>query len=370
MTLAWWEIPGPNRFVRRVENTLLDRLNVVAALPEGLGDDWFNFFRRRWRLQQEHMDIIRVSDDQQSPLENLSEAFTTNTYGASSIHALVGEPEFCGRTVGILVDGCGSWQKWKEFITAYERECRLVEIMDRTVLLIVTDAVNPARLPAPETHLRIHIYDGYAQPQDCYMYAWVLLGAGAKQTWRTELKISLCAQLAQWDPKLCERLSDCDLCEILQRESYTDLFSSAKDSMDAADLDEAWTRGVLQRRDNTVVYHSGWLAMDLDSGEFFRRIWAAQIQVIFPLIEQFRYQVVDMYRNLIYLPVRNYYNDEQINDPCELEIAMLRSILKSKSDVPRAVYRKLDQAYEFRNALAHLTPLTSTQIQEFELSLE
>lgn len=67
MALSWWDIPGPSRFVKRVENDLRDRVNVVAALPAGLGREWFDFFRRRWSDDQNRMDVLRVREEVTSP---------------------------------------------------------------------------------------------------------------------------------------------------------------------------------------------------------------------------------------------------------------------------------------------------------------
>ena len=219
MGLSWWDIPGPCRFVRRVENDLRDRVNVVAALPAGLGRDWFDFYRRRWVDDQERIDVFASARKIFHLLRSCVRAFTTHPAGTMTLEDLIQETGFRGRTVGIMLNSTNPVKEWMEFLAIYERECRLIDVLDRTVLLLATDGVAPRLLPSPETHLRIHVYEGYARPHDCYMYAWVLLGAEEKQAWRTELKMALCAHLAQWDPRLCEVLSDCDIKSILQPES-------------------------------------------------------------------------------------------------------------------------------------------------------
>jgi hypothetical protein len=98
-------------------------------------------------------------------------------------------------------------------------------------------------------------------------------------------------------------------------------------------------------------------------------VWAAQVQVIFPLIEQVRRQAIERYGGRIRLPILVGEN-EYVNDPYELEIAMVRRIVSRIDGVPRTVLRRLDQAWEFRNALAHLEPLTEQQLQAFEPSLD
>lgn len=369
MALSWWDIPGPGRFVRRVENDLRDRVNVVAALPAGTGNVWFDFFRRRWADGQERMDVLHVDGDVRPPLDILCEAFTTNPAGTTTLGALVGENAFQGLTVGVLLENADSVRAWADFLVAYERECRLIDPLDRAVLLVATEGAGPQLLPPPETHLRVHVYDGYARPHDCYMYAWVLLGTEEKQAWRTELKMALCAQLAQWDPRLCEELSDRDIGSILRRATSVSALSAGQDAHATDDTDQGWALGVLQRRDGETVFHSGWVARDKGSREFERRVWAAQVQVVFPLIEQLRRQAIERYGSRFRMPVQ-VGDNEFVSDPYELEIAMVRRIVSYLDGVPRGVIRRLDQAYEFRNALAHLEPLTAQQLQTFEPTLE
>ena len=81
MGLSWWDIPGPVRFVRKVENDLLNGINVLAALPNGLGIDWFKYFHQRWRENQRCMDTLDDGVGCGSPLDVLSRAFTTNPVG-------------------------------------------------------------------------------------------------------------------------------------------------------------------------------------------------------------------------------------------------------------------------------------------------
>ena len=369
MALSWWDIPGPGRFVRRVANDLRDRVNVVAALPAGMGRDWFDFFRRQWAEDQERMDVLRIDPDGRSPLDVLCGAYTTNPDGTTTLSALAREAGFRGRTVGVLLERTIPVREWVEFLASYECECRMIDPLDRAVLLVTTDGVGPQLLPPSETNLRVHAYEGYARPHDCYMYAWVLLGAEEKQAWRTELKMALCAQLAQWDPRLCEDLSDRDMVSILRRGTSVGALPAGQDAHAADDPDDGWARGILQRRDGETVFHSGWVARDKASREFERRVWAAQVQVVFPLIEQLRQQAIDRYGSQFRMPVR-VGDNEFVSDPYELEIAMVRRIVSRLGSVPRGVIRRLDQAYDFRNALAHLQPLTGQQLQAFEPTLD
>jgi len=369
MSLSWWDIPGPSRFVRRIDNDLRDRVNVVAALPAGVGKDWFSFFRRRWHNSQERMDVLGVDGDTRPPLDILCEAFTTNPAGATSLAALVCESGFRGLTIGVLLDNANSVRAWTDFLVEYERECRLIDPLDRAVLLIVTEGAIPQILPPQETHLRVHVYDGYARPHDCFMYAWVLIGAAEKQAWRTELKMALCAQLAQWDHRLCEELSDRDIGSILRKTTCIGGLPVIPEAYASDNVDEGWARGILQRCDGKAIFHSGWIARNMESRDFERRVWAAQVQVLFPLIEQVRRQAIDRYGSRFPMPVQ-VGDNELVSDPYELEIAMVRRLVSRLDGVPGRILRRIDQAYDFRNALAHLEPLTAQQLQLFEPTLD
>ncbi len=41
------------------------------------------------------------------------------------------------------------------------------------------------------------------------------------------------------------------------------------------DADEGWAMGILQRREDQVVYHTGWIAKKTKTQEFQRRVWTA-----------------------------------------------------------------------------------------------
>lgn len=368
MSMEWWDLPGPSRFVQRVENNLKDKVNVVAAFPQGLGRDWFGYFQRRWRFNQNRIEVLYPEDSASAPLDFLCELFTNNREGTTTIGALIQESAFHDLTVGIFLQDRKDIAAWRDFLALYERECRLVDELDRTVFLVVTDGVLQHDLPSAEMLLRILAYDGYARPHDCYMYAWTLLGDdGRRHSWLKEMKLSLCAQLAQWDHRLCEQLSMQELGGVLNKESIADALPDVVCTDVNKDPDAGWAMGVLQNLDNEIVYHSGWEARDVSSKEYVRRIWTAQIQVVFPLIEQVRREALSKYRHLIHFPVR--VGDVDVNDPYELEIAMVASILRCKREIPRRTIRKLEKAWEFRNALAHLEPLSAGQLLEFDQML-
>jgi len=372
LTLSWWDIPGPARFVRRVEGDLRDRVNVVAALPAGMGQDWFDFFRRHWAYGQERMHVLQVDGDDRPPLDILCEAYTTNPPGTTTIGGLVGESAFQGQTVGVLLKDADSVRAWADFLVTYERECRRMDPQDRATLLVATDGVEPRRLPSAETLLRVHLYDGYARTHDCFAYAWALLGTAKKQAWRTELKLALCAQLAQWDHRLCEELAGQDIGAIIRKDTSINALPVGQG--ERPDNDAGWALGVLQRWDGKTVFHSGWVARDAASREFEQRVWTAQVQVIFPLIEQLRQQAIDIYGGGFPMPVQvrdRYGNIRLESDPYELEIADVHWVMREEMDgVPPKTIRRIGQARDFRNALAHLEPLDAQQLHAFEPMLD
>ena len=369
MSLSWWDIPGPSRYVQRVENSLYERLNVVAALPDGYGKKWFTYFQKRWRNKQEQMDVISVTNNNNSPISVLCETLTASPLKKMTIKALARESGFKGRTLGIYIDRSGPVKEWMDFLESYELECRSTSPLDRTVFLIVTEGVAPKRLPKEETNRRVYLYDGFALPRDCHMYSWVLIGSYDKQTWRTELKMALIAQLAQWDPYLCEYLSDRDLKTILHKESLNSYDMRDKMNPSQGDLDDGWASGILQRCNGEVVYHSKWLAEYTSTNEYEQRIWAAQLQVIFPLIEQIRRKAIEKYRDRL-TSLSREKDGVIVNEPYDLEIKEIRRLISYAENVPKAFVTRIEQAYKFRNTLAHLDLLTDDDLQQFEPILE
>ena len=81
------------------------------------------------------------------------------------------------------------------------------------------------------------------------------------------------------------------------------------------------------------------------------RVWAAQVAVLFPVIERERQRLVDAHRNLWWLP-HTRPDGSQIDTLDELEIGDLAAQLARIGSLPRE-YRRAEWLRRVRNDLAH-----------------
>jgi len=101
-------------------------------------------------------------------------------------------------------------------------------------------------------------------------------------------------------------------------------------------------------------------------GEFLeRKVWEAQIKMIFPEIEHYRRYFVDKYRYKIerLLPIRNS-NGEEITDPNELEIGALNYMAAAELlSLDTEEHSRLHMLKEARNTLAHLKIIPQKDVE-------
>jgi hypothetical protein len=91
-----------------------------------------------------------------------------------------------------------------------------------------------------------------------------------------------------------------------------------------------------------------------DHAEIERRIWRAQVGILYPFIEVRRLDLVPRVRSLLDLPVETTYG--RVSDPRELEVGQLVHFLRGRR-VPRELWQLLNHLKDMRHALAHLKPV-------------
>ena len=97
-------------------------------------------------------------------------------------------------------------------------------------------------------------------------------------------------------------------------------------------------------------------SFSLDKDYVAKKIWKTQIKIIFPVIEDYREEFVNKYREQIMtlLPIKNSQG-EDLNEPEEIEIGTLYHIAsKCKLVVDSNTHNELYRLKTARNTLAHL----------------
>ena len=137
---------------------------------------------------------------------------------------------------------------------------------------------------------------------------------------------------------------------------------------DIVALPEYSRRGAEANSNHVLWYsrHNGCIELE-------RRIWSAQVQVLFPIIELERVRLIRKWHNIIQEALDN--NDisqfnELIRDPMDVELGTLCYMMKHRTD--RGLYilyipdekerERISFLHDCRNQLAHATCCTTDQI--------
>lgn len=121
--------------------------------------------------------------------------------------------------------------------------------------------------------------------------------------------------------------------------------------------------------------HVLWLYRNNKIAELNHRIWAAQVQVLFPVIEMERIDIIEKYRDTISQALTDNYISqygEQITNPMEVELGSLCFMMSHKQDAYMYMLYIPDEAdrerirflHECRNLLAHVSICNSDQVRQ------
>ncbi len=119
------------------------------------------------------------------------------------------------------------------------------------------------------------------------------------------------------------------------------------------DGQEGWCLGLAEIIDGEEKTHSAALALCNQSDEIRRRIWSAEVGVLFPYVEEQRQRILRRLAGLLRVPFETRFG-EVITDWRDLEIGHIESqIVTNGIPVARETRRMLRQLREIRNCLAH-----------------
>lgn len=121
--------------------------------------------------------------------------------------------------------------------------------------------------------------------------------------------------------------------------------------------------------------HVLWLYRNNKIAELNHRIWAAQVQVLFPVIEMERIDIIEKYHDTISQALTDNYISqygEQITNPMEVELGSLCFMMSHKQDAYMYMLYIPDEAdrerirflHECRNLLAHVSICNSDQVRQ------
>lgn len=344
----WWSrITGPNFIVNSVARSLSEGKSVFLLIPDDL--PWRaemraiieNSYRQDYGNSNVYFSPVDVSEEckEELPGDYIIRTFakknqTGYRQGSSqSIQSYIINKGILNNRI-IWVKGLTnqSVKVWKSFCEDFNSS----SLQDGLFVIEINEAVKCIE----NDHISVINYSSFVSPYDVQLFSRYLLfdDHNYDGRWKEYLSILI--------SKLCENDGEIAECFInnynLKKSSLIEMIAQV------ADQPEFGRRGASQESDNLLRY-----ARQNDDGEIYKRIWAAQLQYLFPIVENIRISIITKVGNQIspYLHEVNQFG-ESVTDVLDLEISSLDylvrrhlndSMLKGRTKLLR----------ECRNKLAH-----------------
>ena len=343
-----WSLPGPARFLRRVERSLRDGVSVIVRFPgrtlAGLRDQVLA------RLHGSLQCTVFRPEPARLPFECLRNRLAPQlaTEWSPRLLDLCEQHEFQGRL--IWVDGLDGldrddWRNWKQFLVDYAQASRGVREFERTLFVVVVAGSPPADPPERDVTLTTHDWRDVVDEMDLLFLSYERLGQRDLSPTMHSLLATTVARVAAWDLETAERLLDERHDVILDPISM--LRSVARDKGWTTDTPIGWEVGTASGNGsrNAVL-----AALDDPPREIRQRVWSAQVSVMLPAIDRFRLDIIREH----YAQLAMYLESEgNAMDPLDLDIGGLTGIIH-RPGFDDSVQRRVRRLNGWRNDLAHL----------------
>lgn len=401
MDERWWQMPGPQGFLRNIGWDLQEGHSVCMGLPSGFD---VASLRVALRAHVRALEIgtwqnLRFSPEPEglaNPAESLSGALGLAGDDAGRTHDvqfLASSPSFAGLV--IWLEGMEDWPPatvptWMRFLEEYADAARDQRPLDRTVFCVPLVGPCALEMPSADVLLTERWWWGIISRLDILLFAATAWRGGTGGDGIPAVDQSVVAELAGFNPELAEELlrrpicSPEQMCVLLRdyaeqqglprMDATGNAITHASQSGAASPVHlpnavkQMWAQGVLNWVDQEgLQLHSAVLASSGREGAIRRRIWRAQVRVLLPYVDELRVALCEC------LVQRNgkqwlaQYAGNREEDIAAIEIGRLKYLCDTDvrcKGLPGSVRELVYWLHWARNELSHLRPLHPDQIAE------
>jgi hypothetical protein len=246
------------------------------------------------------------------------------------------------------------WPVWQTFLGQYERASQMNPEQGRGLFCVALTGSVAAQAPEPAVALSVRPWRGVVGALDVLLDLSQRAEGPRVPALHRRLALAVICELAGSDAVLARGLAGLDLRQLLEPEAFLRAEAARRgwDALQARHL--SWEDGLIDGVNGTEIVHSAALAIHGDGATLRRRVWQAEVAVLYPFLEDQRLQLLSRLRPYLRLPVETTYG--RIDDICDLELGQLVYFLRGRN-VPRELWRLLNLLTDMRHAPAHLRPV-------------
>ena len=363
MESAWWRLPGPGRYLELVEEHLRDGTSVLLRHPDNFPASLKDAVERRvadsdrwnWRTLD-----LGDEDGGEEPVRMLTQRFVVAPNGPPSVPQLM-EADSC-RDLVLWIDGLERrwWNEWTEFLVDYDRHARNAVAGHLLLCVHLVGDLAADNLPGLASVANCS-WRNVVERHDALLFVAGLLRGDPRSGLLRNVRLALCTELAGTDGHLASQLAGAEIETLISPLSFLQDIARTRDLFRCPAAAATWEDGRSEYWDDSWRLNSCLAAAREQTREIRRRVWKAEIGVVFPFIEERRLEIVDVLRPLLKLPLNTEYG--VIEEAEDLEIGQLRHCARI-SGVRGQVRRSLELLADMRHALAHLRPVNAEHLRE------
>ena len=353
-----WNLPGPSVFVDDIEAAVREGSSVIARFPSEIPEGLERELKERL---QSIFEWTRV-DAPSAGLEPLALLRQQACPGirmsdVRSVAELAVTSSFQGRLVWVEKIDREGWSDWSTILNAYSDACRNIDLLSRTVFIVLLSGDAVAGEVPEEVALVRCDFRGVVDSLDLFVFSLWKAPASIKRREHRALLAHTVAQVAQWDSVFAEQLLGLPLNEALDPEGALQQY--ALDRGWTAETPRCWEMGTVDGPADRPTVHSALLEVCGASRLVRQRVWAAQAAVLLPLVEERRIGLVARYGRYLNLPIETGAG-RRIDDPLDLDVGQLAWYL-DRPGKPQVLRKQVRRLRHVRNKLAHMEPLVPEQ---------
>ena len=353
MTADPWDLPGPSAFLEETLEALRSGASLLVQFPEHAPEGYREATRRAMG-REGILAFTEVEAGGDRPVTAIATAFGWEAEGAwlRSPAVLAESRRLEGRLVWVTGVDANQWPAWRDFIDRFGHACRGFHAGDCGQICLELPGSLPAREPATDPVLRHLAWRDRLTRLDVMLFLGRGMARAGRMAFERELRLALAVEVAGFDLGLAASLVRAPLATLLEptRALRTE---AERRGWTTRRMGDGWSTGREDDLEGRPFEHPASLAADGKVEVITRRVWRAELSVIFPVLEERRIEIVKKLGNKLKPMQTDFGYVSRVED---LELGSIAYQVR-KFQLGRTLEEKLVHMAELRNALAHMEPV-------------